>query len=76
MHILPGASASWTPTPVGILLQSNDTAELTQPLDVNTLHNAYVVEELIQLTVGSSAKIIANSHWTEDLTADFSLEYS
>ena len=42
---------------------------------VNTLHNVYVVEELIQLSVASNAEIIANLHWTEDLTLDFSLEY-
>ena len=35
---------------------------------VNTLHNDHVVKELIQLTVGLDAEIIANSHWTEDLT--------
>ena len=51
-------------------------AEPAQPLDINALHNVYVVEELIQLTIVSDAEIIANSHWTEDLTQDFSLEYS
>ena len=43
-------------------------AEPTQPLNINTLHNVYVVEELIQLTIESNAEIIANSHWTEDFT--------
>ena len=42
--------------------------EPVQPLDINTLHNIYVVEELIQLRTESNAEIIANSHWTEDLT--------
>ena len=50
------------------LLHSSDMAEPAQPLDVNTLHNVYVVEEVIQLTVVSDMEIIANSHWTEDLT--------
>ena len=43
-------------------------AEPAQPLDINTLHNVHVVEELIELTIKSNAEIIANSHWTEDLT--------
>ena len=51
-----------------ILLHMNDMAEPAQPLNINTLHNIYVVEELIQLTIESNAEIIANSHWTEDLT--------
>ena len=38
--------------PTRILLHSNDMAELAQPLYINTLHNVYVVEELIQFTVG------------------------
>ena len=33
-----------------------------------TLHNVHVVEELMQLSLGSDKEIIANSHWTEDLT--------
>ena len=32
-----------------------------QPLDISTLHNVYVVEELIQLTVGSDKEIIART---------------
>ena len=43
-------------------------AEPAQPLDINTLHNVYVVDELIQLIIESNAEIIANSHWAEDLT--------
>ena len=39
-----------------------------QTLDINMLHNVYIVEELIQLTVGSDADIIVKSHWTEILT--------
>ena len=58
------------------ILHTNDMAEPAQPLNINTLHNVHVVEELIQLTIESNAEIIANSHWTEDLTWDFSLEYS
>ena len=41
---------------------SNNMAEPAQPLNINTLRNAYVVEELIQFTVGSNAEINANSH--------------
>ena len=33
---------------------------------VNTLPYVYIVEELMQLKVGSDAEIITNSHWTED----------
>ena len=47
-----------------------------QPLDIKTLHNIYVVKELIQLTVGLVAEIIANKHWTEDFKKAFSLNYS
>ena len=42
-------------------------ADPAQPLNINTLPNIYVVEELIQLTIESNAEIIANSHWTEGL---------
>ena len=42
-------------------------AEPAQTLGINTMHNIYVVEELIELTIESNAEIIANSHWTEDL---------
>ena len=52
----------------------NDINEPAQPLNISTLQNVYVVEELMQLTIESNAEIIANSHWTEDLTQDFSLE--
>ena len=57
-----------------IFLHSNDMAEPVQ--DINALHNVYVFEEFIQLTIESNAEIIDNSHWTEELTQDFSLEYS
>ena len=50
-------------------------AETMQPLDINTLHNVNVVEELIQLIVKSDAEVIANSHWSKDLAKDFFLEY-
>ena len=42
-------------------------AEPAQPLNINTLHNVYVVVELIQLSIESNAEIIAHSRWTEDL---------
>ena len=50
------------------LLHSNDMAKSAQLLDISTLYNVFVVEELIQLTVGSVAEITANSYWTKDLT--------
>ena len=59
-----------------MLLHTYDMAEPAQPLNINTLHNVYVVEKLIQLTIESNAEIIGNSYWTEDLTYYFSLEYS
>ena len=40
-----------------ILLHTNYMAEPAQPLDINTLHNVHVVEELIQLTIESNAEI-------------------
>ena len=42
-------------------------AKPSQPLNINTLQNVYVVEELIQLTIELNVEIIANSIWTEDL---------
>ena len=36
----------------------NDMAKSAQALNINMLHNVYVVEELIQLTIESNAKII------------------
>ena len=45
-----------------ILLYTNDMVEPVQPLDINTLHNVQVVEELIQLVAITNAKIIANLH--------------
>ena len=43
-------------------------AEPAQPMDINILHNVYVVEELIQFTIESDAEIIAKFHWTEGIT--------
>ena len=44
------------------------SSEPAQQLNIITLHNIYVVELLIELTIKSDVEIIANSHWTEDLT--------
>ena len=52
------------PSRRSFILQTNDMAEPVQPLDLNRL-NIYVVEELIQLIVGSYAEIIVNSQRTE-----------
>ena len=54
-------------------IHENKTQEILTYLLTNTLHNVYVVEELIQLTIESNAEIIVNSHWTEDPTWDFYL---
>ena len=45
----------------------NNMAELAQPLYINTVHNVYDAEELIQLTIESNAKIIVKRHKTKDL---------
>ena len=50
------------PSRRSILLHSDDMAESALPVDINTLSHIYVVKELIQLTIGSNAKIIANPH--------------
>ena len=47
------------PSPQDILHHTNDMVEPAQPLNINTLHNIYVVEELIQLTIKSDAEFIA-----------------
>ena len=36
-----------------VLFHPNDMAEPVKPLDINTLSNVHVIEELIQLPVGS-----------------------
>ena len=51
-----------------ILLLTNDMAESPRTLNINTVHNVYVVEEVIQLTIKLNAEIIANSHCSKDLT--------
>ena len=60
------------PSRWSILLHTNDMTLPAHQLDINTLHNAHGVEELIHLTVLSDTEIIVNFHWTEYL----SLEYS
>ena len=52
----------------------NYKADPAQPLNINTLHNVHVVEELLQLNIYSNTEIIANSHRIEELTYDFFLE--
>ena len=36
--------------------------------DIFMLHNVYIAEELIHLIIESNAGIIANLHWTENVT--------
>ena len=45
------------PSRRSILLHTNDMVEPAQPLNINTLHNVHVAEELIQLTIESNAEI-------------------
>ena len=40
------------------------------------LYSVHIIEELIQLTVGSNAEIITNSHWIEDLTEDLERNFT
>ena len=53
-----------------VFIHSNDV----EPLVINTLSNVHVIEELIQLPVGSDTVVIANSYWTENLAQHFSQE--
>ena len=46
-----------------VFIHSNDMAEPTEPLDTNTLSNVHIIEDLIQLPVGSDTVVIANSYW-------------
>ena len=55
------------PSRWSILHHTNDMVEPAQRLDIKSLHNVHVIEELIQLTVIPNAEIIANLHWIEDL---------
>ena len=49
-------------------------AEPAQPLNINTLSNVHVIEELIQLPVGSDTVVIAHFYWIKNLAQHFSLE--
>ena len=42
----------------------------------NTLSNVHIIEELIQLPIGSDTVVIAKFYWTKDLTQHFFLEHS
>ena len=44
-----------------LFIHPNHMAEPAKPLDINGLSNVHVIEELIQLPVGSDTAIIANS---------------
>ena len=57
-----------------LLLHTNDMTEPAQLLDINMQHHVYVVKQFIKLTIKSNAKMIANSHWTEDTSKNFPLE--
>ena len=53
----------------------NYMIEPTQPLDVNTLQNIHLDEELIRLPVVLDAEIIVNSHTNKDLKWHISSQY-
>ena len=55
---------------------SEEQAKTAEPMDINTLSRVHVIEELIQLPVGSHTIVIANSYWTKNLAQHFSLEHS
>ena len=57
-------------------IHPNDMAEPAEPLIINTLSNVHVIEEVIQLPIGSDTVFIANSYWTKNLAQHFSLEHS
>ena len=46
-------------------------AKPAKPLDINTLSNVHVIEELIQLPVASDMVVIADSYWTKILRSTF-----
>ena len=66
--------SSSTPSSTNPFINSPSRWNILLYLNDNTLHNIYVVEYLIQLIVGSNEEIVANSHWTEHFTLDFSLD--
>ena len=59
-----------------VFIHPNYVTEPAAPLDINTLSNVDVIEELIKLPVGSHSVVIANSSWTKNLAQHFSLEHS
>ena len=50
-----------------VFIHPNDMAEQAAPQDFYTLCNVHVIEEVIQLLVGSDTVVIANSYWTKNL---------
>ena len=56
-----------------VFIHPNDMAEPAESLDINTLSNIHVIEEL---PVGSNAVVIANSYWTKNRAQHFPLEHS
>ena len=56
-----------------VFIHPNEMAETAEPLVINTISNAHVIEELIQLPV---TVVIENSYWNKNLAQHFSLEHS
>ena len=59
-----------------VFIHPNGVAEPAEALVINKLSNVHVIEELIQLPIGSDTVVIANSYWTKNLAQHFSLEHS
>ena len=57
-----------------VFIHPNDMTEPPEPLDINTLSNVHVIEELIQHPVGWDTVVIPNSYCTKNLAQYFSLE--
>ena len=59
-----------------VSIHPNEMAKAVEALDIITLGNVHVIEELIQLPIGSDTVVITNSYWTKELAQHFSIEHS
>ena len=63
-------------SPRSVFIHPNDMAKQTEPLDIYKLSKVHVIQELIQLPVGSDTVVVANCYWIKNLEQHFSLEHS